>query len=108
MAALAAHIVAVSETLAAQLKTARRRIPQGQQEGAMLNMGLESGLASALQDCCVNHATRVTRLIRDVVRNGLAVISNVGGECCLSFSMTFPDHSVSVGTCCFCFFLLQN
>lgn len=80
MAALATHMIAVSETLAAQLKAARRRIPTGQQEGAISNMGLESGLASALQDCCTNHATRVTRLIRDVVRSGLAIISNIGGK----------------------------
>lgn len=86
MAALATHMIAISETLAAQLKTARRRIPQGQQEGVMLSMGLEAGLASALQDCCTNHATRVTRLIRDVVRSGLAVISNIGGECCCNLS----------------------
>ncbi|XP_034231656.1 dynactin subunit 1 isoform X2 [Thrips palmi] len=78
MAALATHLIAVSETLAAQLKAARRRIPTGQQEGAISNMGLETGLASALQDCCTNHATRVTRLIRDVVRSGLAIISNIG------------------------------
>lgn len=80
MAALVTHIVAVSETLAAQLKTTRRRIPQGQQEGAILNLGLEPGLASALQDCCTNHATRVTRLVRDVVRAALASVSNSGGE----------------------------
>lgn len=78
MAALATHIIAVSETLAAQLKTARRRVPQGQQEGAIFDMGLEAGLATALQDCCTNQATRVTHLVRDVVRAGLAVISNIG------------------------------
>ncbi|KAE8745790.1 hypothetical protein FOCC_FOCC007506 [Frankliniella occidentalis] len=78
MAALATHMIAVSEALAAQLKTARRRIPQGQQEGAILNMGLEMGLAAALQDCCVNHATRVTRLVRDVVRSALSSLSNAG------------------------------
>ena len=83
MGSLASYLIAECENLLTQLKSARRHISQGQQESAIPDLGIDRSLLASLQECCLNQAAKLTKVLRDIVRSAVMHISTTGGKFCI-------------------------